>query len=270
MAIAQLYISAKGGYGIKMSPYSTTTQSTDPSGITTYNSGPAIGMGDGLTGGLSLGYFFNQHMGVEAGAHYYGGKVTILDKTERPNSGTNSYASEDKQVFRGMSLVVSPALVLKTDNDVLNVFAAMGPVVGIGSAFKLEISRTNQQLTAPNAYQEHTTEQIIEYSGGLSYGVRGTLGLELLLTEKLALLADVTYLGLNYSPDKSSMTRYEVDGKDQLASMTTRDKETEYVASYSNSGTPQDPNAPRKSTKDAVMPFSNTAVNIGFRIYFGD
>lgn len=270
MSMAQLYVSAKGGYGLGMSPRSTSNENTDPSGTITTSKGPAIGMGAGLTGGLTLGYLFNQYMGVEVGAHYYGGALTVLEQTDPPSTASSSYTSEYKQSFKGMSIALSPAFVLKTDYDVVNVFTAMGPVVGLASAFQRELSLTHQQLTAPNTYKEQTVKQQTEYTGGLCFGVRGTIGLELLLTEKLALLADVTYMGLNYSPNKSVITRYEVDGKDQLASMTTRDKETEYVDSYSTMGNAQDPNAPRKSTPNSVMPFTNTAVNIGFRIYFAD
>ena len=86
---------------------------------------------------------------------------------------------------------------------------------------------------------------------------------------KIGIFAEVAGNYQNFSVKKGSMTKYTIDGVDQMSSLDKIDKEVEFVDSYTydSSATPN-VNQPDQSTK-FFMPFSSIGVNLGLHISFG-
>jgi len=246
----QFYIGFDAGYGLKInSPEGLwDSDNIDITETTITSQSVPYSLGQGFQTGLSVGYMFNENMGVELGLAYMNGAPVKTHYLENDDYHSfNSYDSQSAQSFRG-----SPAFIIQLRPD-----ATFSPFMKTGlicSKAGMEISR----------YSEHSTITY-KFSQGINLGVLSSLGAAYHMNDKLALVAEFKIQLLNYTPGKSVITEHTINGVDQLPDMTTSQKEVEYVNSFTtNSIMTQPTNEPIKRYKE-LYPLSSYGLYIGLR-----
>jgi hypothetical protein len=136
-----------------------------------------------------------------------------------------------------------------------------GPVFGKIN-FRRELERTTEENGSTYTELNNT-----KFTGGISIGLRGGVGVSVILNKKLNLFSEITYTGMNYYPKESEITRYTFNGEDKLSTLPQRIRKTIYVEKIeTNSQTASDNvNTPGKSTRFPVT-MSSLNVNAGVLI----
>jgi hypothetical protein len=84
------------------------------------------------------------------------------------------------------------------------------------------------------------------------------------LSNKLSLFGELVYNGINYAPKKGEYKEWTVNGEDQLATATTKEKEWTFEKKYDT-----EENIPESSpdkVRKASFTFSNVELNIGIKL----
>jgi opacity protein-like surface antigen len=260
---AQFYAGLKFGYGFG-------TQKSDFGNTITDNSKTVewATLGQGLTPGLKLGYFFGDNFGVELGINYMiGAEQTVLDYQQTKDlnngkAGINALATASSNQLRLM-----PQLVYRWDNGFYGRFGLVIPIAG-------KTTITGEQTVDLAPLQPAKTENYeIELTGKFNMGFAGAFGYSFELSDNLGLFGEVEYVGLNIRGNTSEYTKYEVDGKDQLANMDVYDKNTNFVDELnSSSNNPAyNSNVDKTQPKDdlrSTSGYSSVRINIGITFSF--
>lgn len=256
-ANAQFYVNVGVGYGAPalrelVAVEYKSTQTTD-----TYT-GVYSSLGQGFQPQIAFGYKLNPNIGVELGYGYLmGSKITAdINDASNPNfteTGTQELKAQMQRIIIGTR-------VAYTEGDI-HPYMRMGIVVGIGTKVTGE---TNTTTTGPLV--NSTYHRVEEYTGGVSVGFTGGLGITYHLTERFGIFAEAGVTMQNYSPDHSEITTYDVDGQNQLGNMNIRQKQTDYVKEYTNSGNQND-GAPDQNLR-FHFPMSSFGIGVGVHFWF--
>lgn len=217
-----------------------------------------IGLGKGLGFNLRAGYFLGKNIALELGVGYRMGFSTKVEiELDGPEGIKSSYGTEVLK-FKGNMLSLVPAILISPSLDLGKVrpYARLGVIIGI-----LPSIITKVDVTAP--YGNSTMS--LKYYGGVAFGGSFALGGDFNLSDLLAIYAEIYYDALSYAPTKGKITKYEVDGKDELPDLTTFDKEVEFVKDLTGF-TPKD-SEPDQQFKNSY-PFNSLGLNIGVKIRF--
>jgi len=209
-------------------------------------------MGNGFLVDLKFGYMFNDYWGFELGINsLFGAKNLIKEDLQIP-TGFTSY--EDKSYAQSNMFRLMPQLVFKTD---MGIYSRIGFIVPVGGKTMIyqDVSYTMKNGTSG------TTSVEAESHGSFTFGFTGALGYGFDLNDNMMLFGELQYIGLRIYGKTRTLTKYEINGKDQLGNMKTIQKETEYVDQVlKNDNTDMD--KPFKSLKGAA-PYSSFGLNIG-------
>jgi hypothetical protein len=254
---------AQGAYLNVNSGYSTSMSSQNLSGFenSTFDSYSMkseqinFSFGKGLNFGADFGYMFNKNLGAEIGVSYLIGGNTISTRTQ-PN-----YTSE--MTISSKMLRINPSLVITSGFEKINPYAKFGLILGSGYV----ISSSNQEISGFSGQQ--SSYQSFKLSGGIAIGLTSGIGALYKINDKLSFFGELNMINLSYAPTKGIKTDFRIDGVDMLPSLTTRQKETEYLDSFtltsSNSNPPT--SEPSKELKQK-LPFGSFGLNIGLRVNF--
>lgn len=212
--------------------------------------------GSGITFGVSGGYVYGLKQSVSYGVQYY------ADKDERTATykGHFFHASPYLGVYKrwqrwGFSLRAYPLFAFP----------------------KFSVTTDIQLPNNPNGTKGDSYQFIREYKGPLTVGFKGSFDIEhIFKSEKQAIFFGISYTHLSFSPNSSEVTTYQVNGHDDIESLSTNDRYSEYsnvqeiTYDFNPDGSinwTQHENEPYKNFKFDI-PFDNFAFNIGFRLYF--
>jgi hypothetical protein len=219
-----------------------------------------ISLGQGIDFGFSIGSMFTKNLGIELTSSYLVGSA-FTSKQEYISSityngvqTTTIETSESKLYSRMFRL--TPSLVLQSNFKNLNPYAKLGVVLGKGF------------IMIENEWSEDSEEGTSREKlyGGLAFGLSATFGANFISSEFSSFFAEVCLINMTYAPLKGKIIEYNVNGIDQLEGMSLREKETEFVDSYSYDSTVQpSEDTPQKQLK-MNYPFSSVGINIGWRI----
>jgi len=254
---------AQGAYLNVNSGYSTSMSSQNLSGFenSTFDSYSMkseqinFSFGKGLNFGADFGYMFNKNLGAEIGVSYLIGGNTISTRTQ-PN-----YTSE--MTISSKMLRINPSLVITSGFEKINPYAKFGLILGSGYV----ISSSNQEASLFSGQQSNY--QSFKLSGGIAIGLTSSIGALYKINDKLSFFGELNMINLSYGPTKGIKTDFRIDGVDMLPSLTTRQKETEYLDSFtetSSNSNPQD-SEPSKELKQK-LPFGSFGLNLGLRVNF--
>jgi hypothetical protein len=259
-----LYLGVGGGYGFsgaKQTINDDSKSTTSASGTSTEYTSHPVSLGKGINAGLYAGYMFGKNVGAEIGFSYLmGSKNTFTDEN------TNSVlSSSDKNVdeWKAKMIRIVPTIRIMGGEEKIHPYMKTGLIVGIGT--KLTNTYTSESSDPSGS---HSSEEIWDYTGGIALGFHGALGINYMISDKLGIFAEVAGNYQTWSPKKGTMTKSVYDGQDQMPYLDTRDKELEFVDSYTqDSSVPPDVNRPDKSTK-FYLPFSSFGINVGLHLSF--
>lgn len=246
-----LYVNAGAGYGFCLAGDNMGTNVSDNSVEIVRSS-----FGRGFNTGAGVGYMFNRHIGAEVNFNYlFGARTVITDNSSNSNA-------DDVQTFRGNMLRIIPGVKV-TYGDAVRPYARVGLVLGVAN----QMIETNEENSGAPVFPVKT-EVTEVYSGGLALGFAGAFGVDFMITDMIGIYAELGGIAQSYSPTRSRITQYEVNGADQLPGMTTIDKETEYSADYNPNEVNNNAAEPRQQLK-FYSPFSSIGLNAGVHIAFG-
>ena len=257
-AKAQIYIDLGVGYGapalrqLVAVEYNSTQNSSTFKGI--YSS-----LGQGIQPQLVVGYKINPNTGIEIGYGFLLGSKISADINDASNP--NFTETGTQEMYARMHRLSLGTRVAYTEGNI-HPYIRMGIIFGVGAKV---ISTTETTTTGPSFNETYSREE--EYTGGLSIGFTTGLGLRYHISESFGIYLEAGLIAQNYSPAHSEITRFDIDGQDQLGGMTTRQKQTDYVDEFTDSGSPID-GEPDQDLK-FHLPMSSWAISAGVHFYFG-
>lgn len=267
--MAQTYAHAQGiyagigiGYGMpsQVQPFVANSNANETSTSVTSKS---YSLGQGLSVGAYGGYMFTNNIGLE---------LNIFDKfststTATVTTSSTFNSSTDVYTAKGNLFGLTPAIRLSVGDGNLKIYTVTGLIIGFPSATMEDngIATTN---TPGGGSVTNTSDEIDTYSGNLIIGFHGALGVQYDLSDKIGIFGEVTGNFENWAPTEQLVTTYTVNGADELGGLTTSQKQTNYVDSYTNSNTNSSPGSPTQRAR-IYLPFSSWGFNIGVHFSFG-
>lgn len=248
----KLYVNSISTYAFSMAPMNISANYS-PNKIESVRSS----FGKGIDLGFGIGYHFSSNISAEINISYLlGGKVEFTDSS-------NPYTPKETETLQGKMFRAIPTLKFSAGEKKLKPYAKIGCVIGLGTTLTDKSVSYNSLLGGSFDKIEETAV----FSGGMSIGMKGNLGMDFNLTNKLAVFAEVNFISQAWAPKKIETISYTVNGVDQLATLDQRDKVTEFVDSY-------DPNVniePQQNNKSLkiYLPYSCWGANIGVKFTFG-
>lgn len=230
-AKAQVYINVGVGYGapalreLVLIDYNSTQSSDTYTGI--YSS-----LGQGIQPQITFGYKINPSVALEAAYGFLLGSKITADINDASNPNFTEVGTQELQA-RMQRVIIGARVAYEEGN--IHPYMRMGIVLGLGASVISEVQTTSTGPSFNSSYH-----RIEEYSGGMSIGFTGGLGLTFHLTDAIGIFAEAGMTAQNYSPDHSELTRYDLDGQDQLSTMNIRQKQTDYVNEYTYTSPPND------------------------------
>lgn len=207
-----------------------------------------VSLGKGLNVGGTFGYMFNKNIGAELGISYLlGGKSEAKDDW---SGGSAAYTLSSKM------LRFSPSMIISAGLEGVNPYARFGLIIGSGKViYEYDESDDGDKMIAK-----------MEMNGGLAIGLNAGVGALFSISDKMSFFGEITMVNMSYAPKKGEITEATYNGTDILSDMTTNEKETDFVDSYTYSYTnPPSDSEPSKELKQN-LPFGSIGVNVGLRI----
>lgn len=247
------YVNINAGYGLSMSSqnlyffdFYNFTSGTNSYTVEQVN----VSLGKGLNIGGAFGYMFNKNIGAELGVSYLlGGKSKAKDTY---TGSTSDYTLSSKM------LRINPTLVIASGFEKINAYAKFGLVIGSGSIMYEYNDSDDGDIEVRK----------IKFNGGIAFGLSSGVGAMFNLSDKMLFYGELNMINLSYAPTKGEVTESTYNGSDELINLTTREKEIEFVDSYTYSlSNPQIDSQPSKELKQK-LPFGSFGFNIGLRINF--
>lgn len=250
----KFYVKLNGGYNFASASF--TGSSSNQSGNTTTYERYQITLGKGFNFNGSIGYMLNKYLGAEVGANYLTGGETT--KTDKSTNSVRNFTNTSSMLSLVTSIVFTPGF------EKINPYAKFGLIVGLGS-YTTKFENITTYPGPPYSITDNTTTL---YNGGIAIGLVSNFGVDYKINDHFSVLGEISLNNLSYAPTKREVIESKENGKDVLASLSTRDKITEYSESYTeeNNVSP-DKDKPSKGLLQS-LPFSSFGLNIGVKYSF--
>lgn len=218
-----------------------------------------VSLGKGLSFEGTFGYMFNENIGTELGVSYLLGSST---EAKRIENYTDYISTQSIINISSNMLRINPSVLLKTKGNVLNPYAKLGIVIGVGKILFGSAS-TGKYI---DSEVELNQEMNLELDGGFAFGISSAIGADFTSYDNMSFFAEINTINMSYAPTKGEVTKFNENGENQLTSLTVSEKEVEFVDSYTrNYNNDEIDSEPSKELKQK-FPFSSIGLNIGLRI----
>ncbi|MBU1078221.1 MAG: outer membrane beta-barrel protein, partial [Spirochaetes bacterium] len=259
------------GFGVGK-PYNGTdnTETITTNGIEpSYLSRIYYDQSAGINMNLGILLHLSENIGVEAGGGYIMGQKETTDKNK-----TDDMANDGLGTTRWEQTMISTLIPVDLTFKIFTKLGPVSPFIGAGptvlSSGKTIVNRKeySKQLTdlSTGLTVDGMKETETEMTYKMSFGVNACTGVNINLTKFFALTGGVVYRFIVLKPAKSKITKCEVNGKDQLSHMKTREKETEFKEYYKASENTSD-SSPAYALADNY-PVSSVIFSAGFAFKF--
>ncbi|NQX96506.1 MAG: hypothetical protein HRT73_01325 [Flavobacteriales bacterium] len=174
-------------------------------------------LGQGYMGNFSLGYSFTRQFSAELGVSYLKGK-------ESQSSYTTRYTnSEEKSIYSltGHLLSIDPTFVFSSkEKDFFRTYVSLG--------FPISFISYNTYYVGKNQNSQKTSEILTKYTGSINIGVSTKLGITTKLNDRMDIFGEIGFTYINFSPNESEITSYNVNGNDSLSTFSTSELKSIY------------------------------------------
>lgn len=253
--VGDLYIRAQLGFawGTHSEILNQTTTTSGNENTTVLTEAMKVRYGTGLPFGIGVGYMLTKNIGVELGIDYFNGFGTKIVN--------NNDGEEAKIVTSALHLSVVPSVVAKIEVGNVIPFIRMG----------LDVSVVNQVKTHMTGYtylfKASSGKRSQRDYGGLTLGINAAAGVEFPLSKMISIFGEIQADQVSWSPKHGKVTKYEVEGEDMLSSLSTRQKQWDYVKSI-NSDDPTPSDEANKVLR-ITHSFDNVGLVVGVKINLG-
>lgn len=229
-AFAQLYLRGNVGYNLPANSQVIGTNSSqvynsDLGQYETTQEAVYGSFGSGLSFNLGLGATINGTIGYDVELGY------LLGKEYTTNQKYTDDFYKTKQTSR--SFQIAPSITFTAGTGNIQPYTRIGPVIGFT---KLKFEETEHSSSYPYSDYDESTET--EFSGGMSLGFKGVLGVAFHASEKIQFFGEVNFLSMSYAPKDGQITAYTVDGEDALDSLPKEEKSFELKDEITNDDAP--------------------------------
>lgn len=280
-ASAQYFVSVSGGAQVGSAG---VLMGTELNGNKTELTNEYGSFGEGLNTQIRAGYFFNKMFGVEVGVGYLHGADQVRD-TYRTYYGKSSATLtteivDAKAYARAYGL--SAALIYNF-ND--NVYGKFGAITKVGGKTVAELTRS---VSTPFGPVVATGKQ--EFHGRIPLGFIASLGYKHKVANNIHLFAELEYLGISVTRDKSEFTDLSINapavpanalgaGHPGFPAYTWKLGQAPYAhpvygtlyapTEITYVDTLENPNTDPSKVLSEVSPYSSFGINIGATFSFG-
>jgi hypothetical protein len=266
-SLTKFYVQAGGGYGFNFNNehFEKLTVSTFNG---TTNSAIPYTYGSGINFSILSGYRMKDNFSIELGAMFNQAKITYGNVYSASVFPFVVFESVEENNFEGSMMRILTGFRIERNSNHLGSYIRTGFSLGIVNKI-VESYFSEIETGTPGNTNKSSIESVIEYSGRLSLGAYGAIGFVWNFNSTWGLFAEGSFFAQNWAPFKSVLTKYKINGVDQLPSMDKADKETEYLAEgHLDYNAPYDPNAPEI---DIIRshPFSGAIFTLGVRVNLG-
>jgi hypothetical protein len=271
-----IYFGIGGGYGFAAGKSgvngfnSTNYTSSFVQGPTSYTSTSTVtnvkySFGSGVPIGLYGGYMFTKNIGAELGIGYLVGGKNTFTNNQSQTFGNATSTDNTTETLKGHMMRITPAIRIQVGEDKLQPYMTAGLIIGMAAGITDETVEVKSNAGSP----VKTYDDIWTYSGGMSIGFHGALGVNYMISDKLGIFGELTGNYMNWAPSKKVLSTSTLNGADQLSQKTTDQKETDFSSSYTTtSGTPTNTGNAQVSSP-VYAPFSSFGLTIGVHISLG-
>jgi hypothetical protein len=205
---------------------------------------------------------FHQNVGVELSASYLFGGITEIKNTFIVTNVSYPYTDKQTVDENASMFRLNPSLIFSATGNKIIPYGKIGLIMGWGSS-KSDVEET----VTYNSGGTGTGSWKYEYKGFSGIGYLTSAGIRIKGDMFCDIILELTHISLGAGAKKGSMTSSEINGKSNLSSLTTSQKEYVYVDQI-DTGATQDPNQPTKYLAHKSS-FDSFGFNVGiiFKIY---
>ncbi|MCG9881374.1 MAG: porin family protein [Bacteroidia bacterium] len=255
------YAKLSGGYALGSASLSDEINNSSTVGSIETITKADLKIGTGGNFGAAFGYSFNENIATELGINYYIGSKSIAENKEEDQFSRDSY----KLSFSGKMIMFSPTIVFSQSINGLKPYAKFGLIIGVGSV-NTEMDFESTSIINPSAKEYGSMTS--KFSGGIALGINSALGISYEINDRISVFGEIQNISLNYTPKQAEIIKSSENGVDNLSSLKTNERKTEFTDSYTTDWSkPKDENAPSKEIAPNI-PFNNIGINIGMHINF--
>jgi hypothetical protein len=211
-AFAQLYVRGNIGYNLPANGQAMGSDSrqvyNSQTGVTKRSDEVVNGSyGSGLSFHAGVGASINGTLGYDVELGYLVGKKY----STQYYYSTGSYVDQSENETSSSSFQIAPSLTFTAGAGSFQPYTRVGPVIAI--------SKLKSEESASNTYTGINETQEYEYTGGVSLGFKGVLGVLLNTDKKLQFFGELSFVSMSYAPKERELTAYTVNGDDALSSV---------------------------------------------------
>jgi Outer membrane protein beta-barrel domain len=252
-----LYIKAALGVSFGLDPaiLNQTTSTTGESTSTIVTEAIKARLGSGIPIEVATGFKFSKHFAVELGIDYNLGFST---KVNNVLNGDNT-----KITVKASTLSVIPSLVAQFQAGQVIPYVRVGPEIAVVNNYRtLTVGLVSTFKTTGSTGERDTRDY-----GGIAIGIKAAAGVEYPITKLVSIFGEVQARAISFFPKHGKVTKYTVDGADQLSTLGTKQAKWDYVKSvnYSDQISNDQPNQFLR-VNHAV---SNVGLVVGVKVNFG-
>jgi hypothetical protein len=218
--------------------------------------------GAGLNINGAFGYTLSENIGIELGISYLTGrKYTTGSNYTDIRQGELMTFTHESESSTSKAVLFTPMLKFVTHKRNFTPYFLIGPVLGKVN-FNRALSRSTEESGATVSEVRNT-----KFKGGVSIGLRGAVGVSVVLNRKFSVFSEIMFTGMNYFAKESEIVRYTVNGEDKLSLLTENIRKTVYVKEIeidSDNASDYD-NHPGKSLRFPIS-MSSVGANVGMLV----
>jgi hypothetical protein len=211
-------------------------------------------LGSGIPFEVAAGYMFNKNFGVELGIDYNYGFTTKI---------TNVLDGESTTTKISVAMVsVLPSFVAQIQTSSVIPYVRIGPEIGVVNNYYTLTTGINYSYKSSPSGEKSTRDY-----GGIALGVKAAVGVEFPLSKLISVFGEVQARAMSFTPKHGKVTKFAVNGQDQMSTLTTNQSKWDYVKSVTspNQISADQPNQVVK----VVHAVSNVGLVFGVKFNFG-
>lgn len=265
------YLKLQSGYGIGTSSQNVTGYNYTSTGTssTITQTSKSYSFGKGLYFGGTFGYVISPNIDLNLDLQYLSGLATSYSNSDTYSSS----AAPEKHDYElsGHAFMLIPSILLKADIGFLKSYIKAGPIFSIAGV----TNKSDSYAFLPSALDPdlrnskmHLTVSEYKYDGGMAFGFNAAVGFSKEISGNTELFFEVNSKSISYAPVKGEMTKYTIDGYDNLPKLSVFDKQIEFSETgVDNYSAPKDQNKPAQKLK-SDLPFSSLIFSLGISFKF--
>ncbi|MEI6816230.1 MAG: hypothetical protein WCL14_06440 [Bacteroidota bacterium] len=245
--------------------------------------------GAGININGTVGYRFNENISLEVGFNYLP-KTSINTETKIINNANNINYSSDTTYYTGVDetdyyytiesssrIRFLPSIKISAADSKITPYVKMGLVIGIGGTMKFTESENYNYISSWKSstldtltYQSYKYSYAVTSNGGTSLGFSTAIGAEYKLSDQFNLYGELRLISEQWAPTHGEVNQYQTNSIDQLAGLSTDQKQFDYTNNVSNttsynSSNPTSPQGFNKQYPKQYFSYGSWGVNVGVK-----